>query len=256
MYRVVPFFLIMAVCILASAGCSQDRRDTSSPLSPSTVNLKAGTGAVALTFLFPSVGGQSAGKIAAAESIDKVTAYVLDTDAHLVFSQNLTMSGGYADGFLSIAAPDTVVIYVVFFDGPTVRWTGRSPSIIIVGGTTTPASLSLQFTGVSVTASASTVPADSAYHVDWVNPNTFTQSYDVQESTDINFASATGSWNTPNQGLTLATGKETTGTYYYRARIQTMYGPGAWYSRGTAAVQVVQNNGGVNIHVPLPGDEP
>lgn len=257
MMRVPPFMWMLCIVLLVMLACGSEKNagiTQPSALLESAVPQAGQTpGTMSISFTFQKKTGKFAAKLAVTEAITTVTAYIYKQNGTLIAQQNLSIVDGFASGIISIPAPDTVKVVVVFYDGSMVRWAGEQTYVTITPGQNSEVSIAEMFIGVSCGASPTEVAPNTPYTLSWESVP-YATTYELWESADQAAGTGSAIYSGPLFEYQVA-GKAGEGTYYYRVRAITSYGAGPFYSVGYSTVSIT-NSGGVNIYVPIPGDEP
>lgn len=234
--------------IFLSIGCDSDK--TERPVEPENIS---STGTIKLEVSFVSWPAGSA-KIAALQTIDKVTAYIYNSTGNLTTQTNLTISGQVATGRVSVPAQNDYRVVLAYFDGTIVRYMGEKTDVDVPSGGVVTAKIEAVFMGTEVSASSDSVAAGQSYLISWQSLP-YVTGYQLEEALQSDFAGATVVFDGTDTVMTFAE-KESNATYYYRARSNTPYGSGPWYRAASVFVGSDSSEGTIAIDTPVPPDEP
>lgn len=265
MRRGMPCIYEIAIIMFLFFGCGADRNDgkasMQSPLAPGPEVKVTGVGSMNINFKFTTLsdisGTRTVAKLAATEVISNATAYVYKQQTGAEIAQKaLTISAGIASGLITVPAPDTVRVVVVFYDGSMVRWAGETPYVMIIPGLNTLVTMTVTFQGLTTTATTvNPTVVGTPIDINWYS-TPFATSFELWESTTAIAGSGSAIYTGPSLTYRVP-GKAAAGTFYYRVRAITKYGAGPFYSNGMATVTVANPaQGGVEINTPVPSDEP
>jgi len=246
------FFTILCSIIIAGFfvfGCDSDNRTRNKILAVQNTPVE-GYGTVTLKVSFaPRQSGRA--KVAGIETIDKVTAYVYDYEDTEVVHEDMKISEGKYSGRITVQAQNNLRVALAFFDGSIIRYIGEDSDVDVpVDGETT-AVIVEHYMGTSVSAPDS-VGVEGDYIVSWLT-RPFADSYELQEATIIDFSDAVTKYTGANDSTVI--NNSVRDTYYYRARVNTLYGYGPWDSAGVDSTAVV-DKGTIIIDGDIPPDEP
>ncbi|MFC1526847.1 hypothetical protein ACFL6X_08575 [Candidatus Latescibacterota bacterium] len=244
---------IVTLGLLVSA-CA-DRGDRSTKPGPTGPTEGAGApaeGTIKLAVSF-APWRATAAKVTGIESIDAATAYVYDTTGAEVTHESLSLSGGRASGRIAVLAQDNLRVALTYLDGSIVRYIGEDEDVDVAAGGETTADIVEHYMGTSVTAPDS-VAVNSQYTVTWMARDHAT-AYQLEEATAADYSDAVLTYQGADTSY-VAPGKTEADTFYYRARVNTLYGYGPWHSTGGASTGIPDVGGVIIIDVPIPPDEP
>lgn len=262
MNRLILFLLLAMTGGFCIVGCSNNPDQTILPLSPDLENTKKGVGTIDLNITFATneeFSRDAAKKLAATEAnrIDKVSVYVTAKDINIKQDLDIITESGYANGVVTVPAPSTVSVSIAFFEASTVRWIGGASGVTVTAGASTAVTITVVFLGVTVQVPTNPIKTGTTYDITWaVNPLAipFVVDYELQEANNAAFTSPT-SFHTTLPSFTIVNGHDIIAgksqSYWYRARINTLYGPGPWESPGTHFVNI-QGPGSIQFHIPIP----
>lgn len=169
-------------------------------------------------------------KEAAVQAMDSVKVYVYSSTGSKIAEQRLTPSGTRWQGSITVVAQNNMQVVLGYFGAFTVRYLGEKTGVnVTVGGSTT-VDITVSYLGLSV---ASPDGANADFQVTWTS-RPYTTGYQLQEDTKADFSAANTIYSGNDTTYTVPIHEKTTGqTYYYRARVNTAYGYGPWYSKGS-----------------------
>ena len=246
------FFTILCSIIVTGFvvfGCGSDNKTRNKIFTAQNAPVE-GYGTVTLNVSF-APWGIGVAKIAGVEVIDKVTAYVYDSENKEIVHQDMKISEGKYSGSITVQAQNNLRVALAFFDGSIVRYIGEDSDVDVpVDGETT-AVIVEYYLGTSVTAPDS-VEVEADYTVSWM-ARPFADSYELQEATIIDFSDAVTKYTGANDSTII--NNSVIDTYYYRARVNTLYGYGPWHSTGVDSTAVAAI-GTIIIDGDIPPDEP
>jgi formylglycine-generating enzyme len=231
-------------------GCDKEKPHTSAGPEATPPIVATGTIRFEVSFAPWHVGHA---KLAAIQTIDKVTAYVYAPAGSEIKQADLSFSAERASGRITVPAQENLRVALAYFDGSMVRWIGEDTDVDVSAGGETVAEIVAEYMGTSVTAPDSAEIGED-YTVSWMS-QPFVTEYELQEATAADFSGAVT--YTSADTFKVVSGKgEATMTYYYRARVNTDYGYGPWHSTGSASTGTYATEGVIVIDVPIPPDEP
>ena len=248
------FLLVFSVLIGCSSHSGRDAKE-SAVVGPYIEDAK---GKISLKITFASR-TQSRAKLAA---IDIVRALIYSGEEELL-RQDMDISDGRFSGEIVITAQNDLRVALVFFDGPLVRWIGEANGVNVLAGETVEVEIIEEFMGIEITQQTpESVDADSTYTISWENKAPYAIEYELQEASlaDFSDSSLLNTWSVNASDTSLAMEAKLEGgvsgiPYFYRARVNTDYGIGPWYSTGWDSV--VEPTGGIlQIDGEIPPDEP
>lgn len=249
----IRFYAAGVIILAFLAGCDHDDiSDQGTPTSAGTAVSAGATGSISLKVTFGGMASVTSAKTAAIEAIDKITAYVYDSDDAEIVRQDMTITDGKYYGRIVTPADENLRVVLVFYDGDMVRYLGENGEVDVREGEETVAEIIEEYQGMSVISPKKAV-VGAEYVVCW-DERAYAVSYEVQEATDAAFGDAQVIFD--GNDVQTAVTHEKDGVYYYRARVNTSYGYGPWYSAGVSATSVVTSEGDIILDGDVPGDEP
>ena len=190
-------------------------------------------------------------KNAAVQAMDSVKVFVYSSSGSLITTQLLTLNGTRWQGSINVAAQNNMRVSLGYFGGSSVRYLGEKTGVNVSSGGSTTVDVTVNYMGLSVSAPDS---ASADFQVKWTSRPLATV-YQLQQDTKADFSTATlifagidTTYNVPISGKTSGQ------VYYYRARVNTLYGYGPWYSKG-GAFTVGNISGTIIIDAPDLPDE-
>lgn len=248
--EIVTLFIVVAA--LAS-GCNNDHpKSIVSPANTQAESAKTAFGTLNIKVSFLNTTGSTAAKLAAVESIDKITAYVYDEEDSLLVSQKLGISNNRYTGRIIVAAHENLRLVLAFFDGDIVRYLGEDSEIDVPADGEATAEVIANYMGLNI-LSPKTALAGEAYTVSW-RVKDYAHSYQVEESDTPDFIKKSIVFDDDNYFTDITHTEE--GLHYYRVRVLTAYGYGPWHSTGVSSTEILKNEGGIVVDGNIPGDEP
>ena len=243
-------FMFLGFILLFNYGCWKDGADNAkSPTSPDTA-VKAENGTVSLKVTY-APRNQTA-KPAAVKDISRVTAYVYyPKDPRIpsaeIVSKDLTIANTHAAGTIEVTAQENLWVVLACYYNDTVRYLGENTDVDVYSGKETQAGIYEEFMGVNLTG-----PAEGLAGVPFTLtclPVSFATKYEFWEARSSNYSDAVRIGNQTSPKFEVPA-KDSSGVYYYRARVTTPYGPGPWTVEGETVVRI--ENGSIVIDITLP----
>lgn len=190
-------------------------------------------------------------KSAAVQATDSVKVLVYSSTGSKVTEQRLVQNEKRWQGSINVQAQNNLRVTIIYFGGSTVRYLGEKTGVDVVSGGSTSVDITVYYMGLSVTAPDS---ANTDFQIRWTG-RPFTTGYQLQQDTRSDFSTATSVYSGTDSTFTVPILGKTSGqTYYYRARVNTVYGYGPWYSKGGDAT-VGNITGTIIIDMPDLPDE-
>ena len=244
--------LLIVILFISLTGCSSDKPPENPVSSP--VTIEEGSAGTIVIKVSVAPWRPYLGKIAGVETIDSVKAFVYSSEDTKIKEENLTKNESRWQASIEVPAQNNMRLALGYFDGSLVRYLGETTGVSVSGGETKEVEISVNFLGTTVTAPDS---ADADYEVEWMS-RPFVTNYELQEDTKNDFTTAISIYTGADTTYTVSTESKITGQiYYYRARVNTEYGYGPWYSTGGDQTNVpVPPNGTIIIDVLDLPDEP
>ncbi len=161
--------------------------------------------------------------------MDSVKVLVYSSSGSKVTDQRLTLNGTRWQGDIAVPAQNNMRVVLGYFGGSSVRYLGEKTGVNVASGETKTVDITVNYLGLSVSAPDS---AAADFKVKWSSCPLAT-GYQLQQDTKSDFSTATQIYaGTDSTFTVLISGKTSGQTYYYRARVNTAYGYGPWYSKG------------------------
>lgn len=247
--RLAALTLMIAVAIQA---CNNGDRGITSPAGGVGGTDPAVYGTVDIRVSFRHLQGNGSAKSAAAESIDRITAYVYSGDESPLVTSDMTIADGRFSGSISVPANVELSIVLIFYDGDIVKYMGEKAEVVVEPNTSQSVTIEEEYLGVPITSTTQVI-IDNPYKVH-IQPVPFALHYEIEESTSSDFAGAVIINSGPD--LSIELDKPEGGTYYYRARAITEYGPGPWHSTWKAATVVMNVENSIDLDGDIPVMDP
>ena len=168
-------------------------------------------------------------KSAAVQAMDSVKVFVYSSSGSPVAAQRLTLNGTRWQVSINVAAQNNMRVSLGYFGGSSVRYLGEKTGVNVTSGGSTTVDITVNYMGLAVTAPDS---ASEDFQVKWTSRPLVT-GYQLQQDTKSDFSTAIQIYSGADTTLTVPISGKTSGqVYYYRARVNTAYGYGPWYSKG------------------------
>jgi formylglycine-generating enzyme len=168
-------------------------------------------------------------KSAAVQATDSVKVLVFSSAGNKVTEQRLTQKESRWQGSINVQAQNNMKVTIVYFGGSSVRYMGEKTGVNVSSGGSTTVDITLYYMGISITAPDS---ASADFPIRWTS-RPFATNYQIQQDTKSDFSTATILYTGSDSTYTVPIQGKTSGQmYYFRARANTLYGYGPWYSKG------------------------
>ncbi len=234
----------LALCVGIIFACGENK----SPLSSGKETTGA-PGNVAFTVTY-APWKTLAAKAAGAEAIDRVTAYIYDTDGEEILSADLTLEEGRAKGSLTVPSQENLRVALAFYSGETILFLGEDTDVDVPERSSATADITAHYMGAAISA-PDTAIAGKSYALSWMR-RPFAESYSVEEASESDFSDSWEVYSGPDTTCVIdpKSASEAGTAFYYRVSVVTQYGRGPWHGQGKTGI--AGSGGTVVIDIPLP----
>ena len=249
---------IAVLMLIIAFGCGKNKIPSSPEIQKAYKQTNVQTsvdssklGTVLVNLIYLNQYGHRLAKLAA---VDRMVAYVFEKDGNELTRKDLTREDNRAKGKITVQAGNDRKVDVVALDSGIVKYIGSDNDVDVKAGETTETDIEM-IRAVPLFISRGVTSTTGTYTLTWRKYG-YAEKYLLQESQSFSFATSEDVYADADTTTTIEGKKD--GRYYYRVKINTKYGDGAWSKTDSVVVKLPPppvTEGQIEINVPWPPDD-